>query len=55
VHRALALAYLVVAVELVVIALVRKRYMEVSLPSSIVQVGVGGCLVAFVGYAVGHA
>ncbi|MEA2390934.1 MAG: erythrin-vacuolar iron transport family protein [Solirubrobacteraceae bacterium] len=55
VHRALTVAYLVVAVELVVIALVRRRFMNVSLPSSLVQVGVGGCLVAFVGYAVGHA
>lgn len=54
-HRALAVAYVVVAVELVTIAFVRKRFMAVSLASSVVQVGLGGGLVAMVGWAVGHA
>jgi VIT1/CCC1 family predicted Fe2+/Mn2+ transporter len=52
---ALLVAYVVVAVELVVIAIVRKRYMRVSLTRSLVQVTLGGTLVAFVGVAVGHA
>jgi VIT1/CCC1 family predicted Fe2+/Mn2+ transporter len=55
VHKALSVAYAVVAVELVVIALVRKRYLRVSLASSLVQVTAGGVLVAAVGIAVGHA
>lgn len=55
VHRALIVAYVVVGLELVTIALVRKRFMAVSLPSSLVQVTVGGAIVAVVGFAVGHA
>ena len=54
VHTALAIAYAVVATELVVIALVRKRYMRVKLTGSLVQVTMSGALVAFVGFAVGH-
>src|SRR5215218_6620034 len=52
---ALALAYAVVCVELVVIALVRKRYLKVSLRQSLVQVTFGGLVVAAVGVLVGHA
>ena len=37
------------------LALVRKRYLHVSLASSLVQVTVGGIVVAAVGVAVGHA
>src|SRR5919197_3739928 len=55
VHTALALAYAVVAIELVTIALVRRRYLRVPLARSLVQVTLGGALVAFVGFAVGHA
>jgi erythrin-vacuolar iron transport family protein len=55
VHTALKLAYAVVAVELVVIALVRKRYLQVSLHRSLIQVTLGGAVVAFVGFAIGHA
>lgn len=54
VHTALPLAYAVVAFELVVIAIVRKRYMGVRLTGSLVQVTLCGALVAFVGFAVGH-
>jgi VIT1/CCC1 family predicted Fe2+/Mn2+ transporter len=54
VHTALAIAYVVVAIELVTIALVRKRFQRVSLAHSLIQVTLGGTLVAFVGYAVGH-
>src|ERR687890_537879 len=49
-----ASAYVVVACELVVIAIVRKRYLHVSLTSSLVQVTLGGIVVAAVGVAVGH-
>jgi hypothetical protein len=55
VTRALTVAYVVVASELVVIALVRRRYLHVSLASSLVQVTLGGIVVAAVGVAVGHA
>jgi VIT1/CCC1 family predicted Fe2+/Mn2+ transporter len=52
---ALPIAYTVVAIELVVIALVRKRYLKVSLPVSLVQVTLGGIIVALVGVLVGQA
>ena len=55
VHRALPVAYAVVAVELVAIAVVRRRYLRVSLSRSLVQVTLGGAIVACVGVAVGHA
>ena len=53
-HKALTVAYVVVSCELIVIAIVRKRYLKVSLTSSLVQVTLGGVLVAAVGVAVGH-
>ena len=55
INVALAVAYPVVSVELVTIALVRKRFLKVSLAQSLVQVTLGGAVVAFVGFAVGHA
>ena len=55
VGTALPIAYAVVAVELVAIAWVRRRYLRVSLGRSLVQVTLGGALVALVGVAVGHA
>jgi VIT1/CCC1 family predicted Fe2+/Mn2+ transporter len=54
-HTALTVAYIVVACELVTIAWVRKRYLRVPLPQSLIQVTMGGMIVAFVGFAVGHA
>src|SRR5216110_1695054 len=51
VHRALSVAYVVVACELLAIAWVRKRFQKVSLTNSIVQVTIGGALVAGVGFA----
>jgi hypothetical protein len=45
----------VVSCELLVIAWVRKRFLRVSLTSSLVQVTLGGVIVAGVGVAVGHA
>src|SRR5690348_473255 len=55
VSTALAVAYVVVAIELVAIALIRRRFMAVPLPVSLVQVTLGGALVAIVGVLVGHA
>lgn len=55
VHKALPVAYIVVAVELITIALVRKRFLQASLPQSLLQVTVAGVIVAGVGIALGHA
>ncbi len=55
VQTALPIAYTVVACELVAIAFVRRRYLQVSMHQSLIQVTLGGALVAFVGFAVGHA
>jgi VIT1/CCC1 family predicted Fe2+/Mn2+ transporter len=55
VHTALSVAYVVVSVELVVIAWIRKRFLGVALRTSLVQVTLGGIIVAAVGVAVGHA
>jgi VIT1/CCC1 family predicted Fe2+/Mn2+ transporter len=55
VHTALAVAYPVVATELVAIAWIRKRFQHVSFRVSLLQVTVGGVAVAAVGVAVGHA
>lgn len=52
---ALAVAYVVVSVELVTIAWVRKRYLRVPWLGSLVQVTLGGALVTIVGILVGHA
>jgi len=55
VTTALVVAYVVVACELVAIALVRKHFMDVALRVSLVQVTLGGVLVSVVGVLVGHA
>jgi VIT1/CCC1 family predicted Fe2+/Mn2+ transporter len=52
---ALGVAYVVVAIELVVIAWIRKRYLQVSLRGSLVQVTAGGIVIAAVGALLGHA
>lgn len=52
---ALAIAYPVVAVELVLIAWIRKRFQHVSLRTSLVQVTLGGIVIATVGFLIGHA
>ena len=54
VNTALAVAYVVVATELVIIAVVRKRFMKFPLRNSLVQVTMSGIVVAFVGVALGH-
>src|SRR3954454_16009980 len=55
VHTALAVAYPVVATELLLIAWIRKHFQKVSFGVSLVQVTLGGVTVAAVGAAVGHA
>ncbi len=55
VDKALPIAYTIVAFELVAIAFVRKRFLQVSLAQSLVQVTIGGAVVAGVGVLVGHA
>jgi len=55
VQTALYVAGGVVAVELVVIAWVRKRFLEVSMRSSLLVVTVGGAIVLAIGIGVGSA
>ncbi|HVX46854.1 MAG TPA: hypothetical protein VHC49_23375 [Mycobacteriales bacterium] len=52
---AIALAVLVAATELVAIALIRKRYLDMSMRSSLVQVILGGALIIGVGFLIGNA
>jgi hypothetical protein len=53
VHLALVVAGIVVSIELVVISLVRKRFLNVSLRTSLVQVALGGALIVAVGVGLG--
>jgi VIT1/CCC1 family predicted Fe2+/Mn2+ transporter len=55
VNHALTVAYVVVAIELVVIAWIRRRFLQVSLTRSLVQVTLGGALVAAVGVIIGSS
>jgi hypothetical protein len=55
VDKALAIAYAVVAAELVTIAWVRRRFLHVSLARSLAQVTFGGAIVAAVGVAIGSS
>jgi hypothetical protein len=52
-HNALIVAGIVVAVELLVIALVRERFLKVSLRSSLVVVTLAGAIVLAIGVAIG--
>jgi len=52
-HLATTIALVVVAVELVVIAWIRKRYMDTPLLSAVFQVVVGGVLVFLAGWLIG--
>jgi len=54
-NQAVAVACVVVGFELVAIALVRKRFLNVSLRSSLIQVTLGGALVTGVGFLIGNA
>ncbi|HET6547232.1 MAG TPA: hypothetical protein VFG79_02165 [Solirubrobacter sp.] len=55
VGTALTVAYPVVVAELLLIAWIRKRFQAVSLRQSLIQVTLGGALVAVVGIVLGHA
>jgi len=55
VGTALTVAYVVVSIELVAIAWIRKRFLGVALRLSLIQVTLGGVIVAGVGILVGHA
>jgi erythrin-vacuolar iron transport family protein len=55
VHVALMIAYILVATELLVIAWVRRRFLQMPLSSSLIQVTLAGIAIAGAGFAVGHA
>jgi erythrin-vacuolar iron transport family protein len=55
VHTALTLAYFVVGIELVVIAMIRNRYFKTSFVLSCLQVIVGGSLVFAAGVLIGQS
>jgi VIT1/CCC1 family predicted Fe2+/Mn2+ transporter len=55
VSRALTLAYLVVGIELIVIAFIRHRYFRTSFALSCLQVIVGGGLVFAAGVLIGKS
>ena len=55
VSQALTVAYVVVTIELLLIAWIRKRFLQVSLTRSLIQVTLGGALVAAVGVIIGSA
>jgi erythrin-vacuolar iron transport family protein len=55
VHTALAVAGVVVAIELIAISLIRKRFMAVPLRISLVQVALGGALIVAAGVLLGNA
>ena len=54
-QTALKVAYVVVGMELITIAWVRRRFLQVPLHRSLIQVTAGGCVVAGVGVLMGHA
>jgi hypothetical protein len=55
VHKALVVAGIVVAVELVTISWIRKRFLKVSMRSSLLVVTVGGVIVLAIGIAIGSS
>jgi VIT1/CCC1 family predicted Fe2+/Mn2+ transporter len=52
-HTALHIAYMVVVIELVSIALIRFRFMKTPLPQTITQVIIGGSIVFAIGFWLG--
>ncbi|HKH40391.1 MAG TPA: hypothetical protein VKA41_00895 [Solirubrobacterales bacterium] len=54
-HTALIVASFTVGCELIAIAWIRKRFLNVSLRSSLVQVTLGGLIVAVTGALIGQA
>ncbi len=55
VNTALLVAGIVVSIELITISLIRKRFMSVSLRTSLVQVALGGALIVAAGVLLGNA
>ena len=55
VHTALVVAGIVVAIELTVISLIRKRFLQVPLRLSLLQVALGGALIVAAGVLLGNA
>jgi VIT1/CCC1 family predicted Fe2+/Mn2+ transporter len=55
VHTALVVAGIVVAVELAVISVIRKRFLQVSLRTSLLQVVLAAVLIVAVGVVLGSA
>jgi VIT1/CCC1 family predicted Fe2+/Mn2+ transporter len=55
VHTALVVAGIVVAIELITISLIRKRFLSVSLRTSLLQVALGGALIVAAGVGLGSA
>jgi VIT1/CCC1 family predicted Fe2+/Mn2+ transporter len=53
-NTALPIAYVVVSIELLAIAWIRRRFLSVPLGRSLVQVTLGGAIVAGVGVAIGQ-
>ena len=55
VDTALLVAGIVVAIELIAISLIRKRFLSVSLRTSLLQVSLGGVLIVAAGVVLGSA
>jgi hypothetical protein len=55
VNTALVVAGIVVAAELIAISLIRKRFLSVSLRTSLLQVALGGALIVAAGVVLGSA
>jgi VIT1/CCC1 family predicted Fe2+/Mn2+ transporter len=55
IHLALLIAYVVVAVELAAISLIRFRFFKMPIAKSTIQVVVGGALVFIAGILIGSA
>ena len=55
VNTALVVAGVVVAIELITISLIRKRFLAVSLRTSLLQVALGGALIVAAGVVLGSA
>lgn len=55
VDTALLVAGIVVAIELIAISLIRKRFLSVSLRTSLLQVALGGVLIVAAGVVLGSA
>lgn len=53
-NTALTVAYIVIGLELIGIAWIRQRFMDIPLWRSLIQVTLGGVIVATVGILLGH-